>query len=68
MNPIIPSEEESFDSTKPFTGLDIALFFQKELISLAYKYGYSERQYKDFLSWHQPKELVKKILDPNRFF
>lgn len=68
MKLIIPSEEESFDSTNPFTGLDITLFFQKELRDLMNKYGYSEEDYRLFLSWHQPKVLVDKIIDPNRYF
>ena len=68
MKVIIPSEEERFDPRRPFAGVDIALFFQKELRDLVEKYGYSEEEYRLFLSWHQPKDLVEKILDPNRFF
>lgn len=32
------------------------------------EYGYTKEEYDMFLSWHQPRDLVNKILDPNRFF
>lgn len=43
-------------------------FFQAELKQLVETYGYSKEEYRMFLSWHQPRDLVEKILDPNRFF
>lgn len=63
-----PTHNAQFDAQKPFAGLDISLFFQAELKQLMEKHGYSEKEYRMFLSWHQPRDLVEKILDPNRFF
>lgn len=68
MQALHPTEHKSFDAKKTFAGLDISLFFRKELRKLVEQYGYSEEDYEAFLSWHQPKELVEKILDPDRFF
>ena len=50
------------------TILDIAVFFQSELRQLCDTYGYSDEEYRQYLDWHQPKVLVEKILDPDRFF
>lgn len=63
-----PLQDTVFNQDNPFAWLDIAVFFQRELIYLMQEYGYTKEEYDMFLSWHQPRDLVNKILDPNRFF
>ena len=65
---LTPIQDTKFNQDNWFAWLDIALFFQKELRNLSQNLGYTEDEYRMFLSWHQPRDLVEKILDPDRFF
>lgn len=61
-------EEIQNPENNPWKILDIWLFFNKNLKKCCEDFWYPEGTYERFCNYHQPMELIEKIMDPERFF